>query len=173
MGEKFDNVENPYHYNQYEHEVIELTENLGFCLGNAVKYILRAPYKGKYVEDLEKAKWYINRLRLCQDLHCEVSVAEESYDELIKLTRSFKSRLVLDLMVAVIGDTSNEECDMAADVREAVLDGFVERIDEMVAKHKAYEASTEKKFEENCKRAKASQDDDYFYAKTRIYFGVF
>ena len=30
-----------------------------FSLGNAVKYIARADHKGKPVEDLEKALWYI------------------------------------------------------------------------------------------------------------------
>ena len=32
----------------------------GFCLGNALKYILRAKHKENYVEDLKKAKWYID-----------------------------------------------------------------------------------------------------------------
>ena len=59
---KYDPVNHPKHYTQYEHEVIELTEQLGFCLGNAVKYILRAPYKGNELEDLKKAGWYLNRL---------------------------------------------------------------------------------------------------------------
>lgn len=54
-----DPVNHPAHYTQYEHEVIELTSKLDFALGNAVKYILRAPYKGKRVEDLKKARWYV------------------------------------------------------------------------------------------------------------------
>ena len=41
-------------------EVIESWE-LNFSLGNAIKYILRSPYKGKQIEDLEKARWYIDR----------------------------------------------------------------------------------------------------------------
>lgn len=61
---KNDPVNHPSHYaDHYEHEVIELTEKLDFCLGNAVKYILRAPYKGNEVEDLKKAKWYLERIR--------------------------------------------------------------------------------------------------------------
>lgn len=58
---EYDLVNHPKHYTQYEHEVIELTEQLGFCLGNAVKYILRAKYKGREVEDLRKAQWYLKR----------------------------------------------------------------------------------------------------------------
>ena len=58
-----DPVNNPAHYTQGGVEVIELTENLNFCRGNAVKYICRAGIKDpdKEVEDLEKAKWYIER----------------------------------------------------------------------------------------------------------------
>ena len=38
-----DLVNHPQHYAEhYDHEVIELTQHLSFCLGNAVKYILRA-----------------------------------------------------------------------------------------------------------------------------------
>jgi len=56
-----DPVNHPDHYNQYPVEVIEITEHLNFCLGNAVKYILRADFKGDPVQDLEKARWYIAR----------------------------------------------------------------------------------------------------------------
>ena len=59
---KKENVNHPSHYNQGI-EAIEIIESwdLNFSLGNAIKYILRAPYKGKPTEDLEKAKWYIER----------------------------------------------------------------------------------------------------------------
>ena len=55
-------VNHPSHYNQGI-EAIEIIENweLNFSLGNAIKYILRSPYKGKQIEDLEKARWYIDR----------------------------------------------------------------------------------------------------------------
>lgn len=58
-------VTHPTHYNSGKIEVIEIIEdqNLGFHLGNAVKYILRAGKKDvlKVVEDLEKAIWYLRR----------------------------------------------------------------------------------------------------------------
>lgn len=56
-------VEHPSHYNQGKYEVIGVIEdwNLGFHLGNAVKYIARCEHKGNKVEDLEKAIFYINR----------------------------------------------------------------------------------------------------------------
>ena len=55
-------VNHPSHYNQGI-EVIDIIERWGlnFSLGNAIKYILRSPYKGKQIEDLEKARWYIDR----------------------------------------------------------------------------------------------------------------
>lgn len=44
-------------------EVIDITENLSFNRGNAVKYIARAGRKDatKVAEDLKKARWYIDR----------------------------------------------------------------------------------------------------------------
>ena len=54
---------NPNHYKTGGIETIDFirAKNLGYNLGNAVKYISRAPYKGKQLEDLRKAKWYIER----------------------------------------------------------------------------------------------------------------
>jgi len=57
-----DPVNNPSHYRQLEgFEVIDISEQLDFLLGNVIKYVLRAPYKGEYVQDLEKAIWYLQR----------------------------------------------------------------------------------------------------------------
>jgi len=58
-----DNVNHPAHYKQHPSglEVIEVTEHMNFCLGNAIKYILRCDYKGAPIEDLRKARWYIDR----------------------------------------------------------------------------------------------------------------
>jgi len=57
------NVNHPNHYNIGNIEVIDFIESweLNFSLGNAIKYIARAPYKGKELEDLKKAKWYLER----------------------------------------------------------------------------------------------------------------
>lgn len=58
-----DAVNHPSHYNQGRIEVIEVIEdwNLDFHLGNTVKYIARSPHKGRTLEDLKKAAWYLNR----------------------------------------------------------------------------------------------------------------
>lgn len=64
--ENSDNVSHPPHYaNGWSNgaEVIDLTEHLSFCAGNVVKYVCRAGRKDpdKYIEDLEKARWYLDR----------------------------------------------------------------------------------------------------------------
>ena len=58
-----DSVNHPKHYNVGKIEVIDAIEDwkLGFHLGNAVKYIARADYKGRRLEDLKKAVWYLER----------------------------------------------------------------------------------------------------------------
>ena len=52
---------NPQHYKGEGPEVITLTRHMNFNRGNAVKYLCRAGKKNpeKEVEDLKKAKWYI------------------------------------------------------------------------------------------------------------------
>ena len=58
-----DNVNHPPHYRAHPSgvECIEITEHMGFNLGNAIKYIWRADLKDAPVQDLEKARWYLNR----------------------------------------------------------------------------------------------------------------
>lgn len=59
-----DPVHHPKHYTHYKGlEVIQLTEQMNFNKGNAVKYIARAGIKDEAneIEDLEKARWYIQR----------------------------------------------------------------------------------------------------------------
>lgn len=58
-----DPVNHPSHYVSHPSgvEAIQITEHMGFCLGNAMKYIWRADLKGNSIEDLEKAIWYVQR----------------------------------------------------------------------------------------------------------------
>jgi hypothetical protein len=62
MSEK-EEVNHPKHYNSHPSgiECIDVVEHMGFNLGNAIKYIWRADEKGKSLEDLNKACWYITR----------------------------------------------------------------------------------------------------------------
>jgi len=57
-------VNHPQHYGgDTVYETIKVIEawNLGFNLGNTVKYISRAGWKGDRLEDLKKAQFYLNR----------------------------------------------------------------------------------------------------------------
>jgi len=62
-GRRLDMVNHPSHYNSHPSgiECIQIIEHMGFCLGNAVKYIWRADEKGRDIEDLQKARWYLDR----------------------------------------------------------------------------------------------------------------
>ena len=58
-----DIINHPTHYQGNRFEVIDIIEDfdLNFCLGNAIKYILRAGKKDDFNADLRKAMWYIER----------------------------------------------------------------------------------------------------------------
>jgi hypothetical protein len=58
-----DPVNGPRHYRSSPSgvECITVVEHLTFCVGNAIKYLWRAGLKGPTVEDLKKARWYIDR----------------------------------------------------------------------------------------------------------------
>jgi hypothetical protein len=60
---KVDPVNHPVHYKVGGIETIDFIEAkaLSYHLGNAVKYITRADHKGNRLQDLQKAKWYIDR----------------------------------------------------------------------------------------------------------------
>lgn len=66
----FDPVEKPIHYNQggvecidYIKQVLGLDGFIGYCHGNMIKYQHRYRYKNNPIEDLEKANWYLARMR--------------------------------------------------------------------------------------------------------------
>ena len=56
-------VDHPTHYNRGKYEAIDVIEDwqMNFNLGNALKYLSRAGHKDDIVQDLKKAKWYIDR----------------------------------------------------------------------------------------------------------------
>lgn len=58
-----DAVNHPAHYTSHPSgiECIQITEHMGFNLGNAMKYVWRADLKNDAIEDLAKAIWYIQR----------------------------------------------------------------------------------------------------------------
>lgn len=55
-----DPVKKPAHYlHPSGIEVIDITKHESFLRGNVLKYVLRAPYKGRELEDLQKAQMYL------------------------------------------------------------------------------------------------------------------
>ena len=67
MGDLLDRedeiIERPKHYTEHPSgiECITITEHMPFCLGNVIKYVWRAGLKGDRLEDLKKARWYLDR----------------------------------------------------------------------------------------------------------------
>ena len=72
-----DMVNHPNHYMVGGIEAIKVIEAKlggksnemyrGYLMGNVMKYLMRSPYKGKYVEDLKKAEFYLRELLGCFD----------------------------------------------------------------------------------------------------------
>jgi CO dehydrogenase/acetyl-CoA synthase alpha subunit len=60
-----DPVNSPSHYKGNGMEAIDVIEAFGldksFCLGNVVKYVLRSGKKDATIQDLKKARWYLDR----------------------------------------------------------------------------------------------------------------
>ena len=68
LATKEDMVNRPPHYNQHGVECIDAIRAATdkgykyYLQGNIIKYLWRFDYKGKPVEDLKKAKWYLEKL---------------------------------------------------------------------------------------------------------------
>ena len=62
--EKYDPINKPRHYNQGGIEVFDFikSNNFNYAQGNVVKYVSRYRHKGTPVQDLLKARWYLNKL---------------------------------------------------------------------------------------------------------------
>lgn len=65
--EDWDLVNKPKHYHKNGMEVIDIIDaftpdSYSYCMGNAIKYLLRHQDKGKPKQDLEKCQWYINKM---------------------------------------------------------------------------------------------------------------
>lgn len=113
-----DKVNHPSHYTWLKNlcgiEVIDITRHMGFNLGNVVKYVLRAGYKSekgysdfdKEIEDLKKAKWYLEdeiKFRSGEDtsdqaqintLKKKISEYEETVAKLTETIHHLKSNTV-------------------------------------------------------------------------------
>lgn len=63
INTKPDMVNDPPHYEVGGIKTIDFIESkkLNYRLGNVIKYVTRAQFKGDMLQDLEKAQWYLNR----------------------------------------------------------------------------------------------------------------
>ncbi len=81
-----DMINHPPHYAGGKVECIEFAEQLGFCMGNAFKYVWRSGKKGgaeKEIEDLQKALWYVRRAKKQKKQNIDwISMPTEIYDEM-------------------------------------------------------------------------------------------
>ena len=74
---EYDTVNKPMHYAlsgieciEYIKERLTPEEFKGYCWGNLIKYQHRHNYKGKSVEDMEKAQYYLDRmLETMKEMH--------------------------------------------------------------------------------------------------------
>ena len=90
MVEEKEMVNHPKHYNRGDIEAIEVIEdwNLYFSVGSAVKYISRLGAKDDEIQELEKAKWYLNRV-IGTRIGVVVGVADAKY-EYYKVSKDWK-----------------------------------------------------------------------------------
>lgn len=101
-----DLVNHPPHYIGDGLQAIDVIEDwqLGFHLGNAAKYILRAGRKGSRVEDLEKAQWYIARAAVFGWPPFEGSLSHADIAGAFSLSPVLSDALALLLNAAATGD---------------------------------------------------------------------
>lgn len=138
---KNDPVSHPAHYTSYPHEVIELTEHLGFCLGNAVKYILRAPFKGNELQDLKKALWYVEHLDKSGDFGSEILVGEDDFPALFELAKTYKDDAVTALITAAM-NWGDGYADTDVDYALELLDDRIAKLSGKTQKEEPEESVT-------------------------------
>lgn len=115
-----DAVNSPSHYAEgREFETIDVIEdwNLGYHLGNAVKYISRAGRKDDILQDLKKAQWYLNRE--IENLEIERAEVEGTLYELVEEKEEAPEVTYEDILI----DEAWEEAARLASIRgDDVLD---------------------------------------------------
>jgi len=94
--QSLDMVNNPEHYNANGVECIDAIEESisaeeikGYIKGNLMKYTWRYRYKGKPVEDLKKAEWYLKKLiasveETCYNSSSVVSKDDSDYVDIVR-----------------------------------------------------------------------------------------
>jgi hypothetical protein len=122
-------VNHPRHYNECgprdadgsaKYEAIKIIEDwgMGFCLGNALKYICRCGHKGNTKQDLEKALWYIDRA--CQNAEHMKSITGRTFT-LDEVAQAWE---LTPLLTMVVGYVYEGKPHLAKKVLSEHLAGF-------------------------------------------------
>lgn len=128
--ENYDIIERPQHYAceavtvSYTVEPIELCEQCGFLLGNALKYLFRYQHKGKPLEDLKKAQYYLKRL---DNSWGKSNVDTFGFNQITKATMAFRDKEFFKYV-----DFTKPYCGTVS-VVEGLIKFVNERIDELEA----------------------------------------
>lgn len=101
-----DTISNPSHYDKASVTIkiqpIDLVRHLSFCLGNVLKYLFRAPYKGSEIQDLKKAHqyllWYVEDGQYLYDME---QIKEHKFIVNIFI-KDIKDRYIQDRRLAII-----------------------------------------------------------------------
>lgn len=104
-----DNVNHPKHYTSHPSgvECIQVTEHMGFNLGNAMKYIWRCDEKWDSIEDLNKAVWYINR-----EIERREKINGKKSSETTRLREPERCEHTSGDHAVKLGDSDNEEASL-------------------------------------------------------------
>lgn len=108
-------VDHPDHYQainladpERTYETIKVIKSMGmlehFCLGNSMKYIMRADRKGTKLKDLQKASWYLNYL--INDM-MDVKEAEVTFEE---ATEEFTSESAHEFIKYLKAEFNSQLC---------------------------------------------------------------
>jgi len=109
-----DPVHKPVHYTTGTIEVIDfiVDQKLGYRLGNAVKYICRCRHKGNMLQDLQKARQYIEFV--IDELEGGNEFSIEPYTQEVKVSKPVAD----DLLAQYRGFSTSRERSVRSDVRE-------------------------------------------------------
>lgn len=119
-------VDHPQHYNSHPSgvEAIDIVQYMGFCLGNAFKYVYRYQHKNG-TEDLKKAIWYLRHQQtVILKQHISVThTATNDYHRIITAEQNKDIVRVLEIIWDVsFNGRNNKELEEAAKILEKFVD---------------------------------------------------
>lgn len=121
-------VNHPSHYTMGRVEVIDIVEdwNLGFHMGNAIKYLMRCEHKGAKLTDLKKAQWYLQRWWDLPDRSC-AAIREQAEVRVSQL-----DALSMPILMIVMAIAEGEIKDAMARLSDLICEEKAEKANEPV-----------------------------------------